>query len=316
MCGVDAITEIPPDRWDADLAYNADTNRQGKSCSRWGGFVDGIDQFDAGFFGITPREAAQMDPQQRMLLEVGYEAIEDAGEQLEQLSGRSVGVFVGISSHDYADLRAQDRYVPDAYSNTGGALSIAANRLSYAFNLRGPSLAVDTACSSSLVAVHLAARSLWSECEIALVGGVNCILTPEPTIGFSRASMLSPSGRCRAFDARADGYVRAEGAGVLVLKPFSCALAHGDSIYALIRDTGIHPGGPDILLVIQSTLELSPDQLDFSWQVLRDHGNCSSPTVLLVLNRLLESGQTRRGDWGVMMAFGPGLTLETCLLRF
>ncbi len=242
--GIDAITEVPADRWDADLIYHPDSNRAGKTYSRWGGFVDGIDQFDAGFFGISPREATQMDPQQRLLMEVCYEAIEDAGIQVEGLSGTSAGVFVGISTHDYADIQGRDRYLADFYTNSGGALSIAANRLSYAFNLRGPSLAVDTACSSALVAVHLAAQSLWrNECEIALVGGVNCILTPEPTLGFSRANMLSPNGRCQTFDAKADGYVRAEGAGVVILKPLSDALSHGDSIYAVIRDTGINQDG-------------------------------------------------------------------------
>jgi acyl transferase domain-containing protein/NADPH:quinone reductase-like Zn-dependent oxidoreductase/predicted O-methyltransferase YrrM len=305
--GVDAITEVPPDRWDADLAYNPDTNRQGKTCSRWGGFVEGIDQFDAAFFGITPREATQMDPQQRMLMEVGYEAIEDAGDRLEELAGRSVGVFVGISSHDYADLRAHDRYVPDAYSNTGGALSIAANRLSYAFNLRGPSLAVDTACSSALVAVHLASQSLWSdECEAALVGAVNCILTPEPTMGFSRANMLSPTGRCRAFDAEADGYVRAEGAGVVMLKPLSRALAHSDSIYAVIRDTGVNQDGhthglslPNeeaqqaLLDQIYARLRVDPDEVAY----VEAHGTgtpAGDPIEAKTIGRVL--GQRRAPD--------------------
>jgi acyl transferase domain-containing protein/acyl carrier protein len=302
--GVDAITEVPRDRWDADLAYNPETNRPGKTSSRWGGFIAGIDRFDAGFFGITPREAAQMDPQQRMLLEVGYEAIEDAGEQLERLSGEFVGVFVGIASHDYADLRAQDRYVPDAYSNSGGALSIAANRLSYVFNLRGPSLAVDTACSSGLVAVHLAAQSLWhGECRLAMVGGVNCILTPEPTIGFSRANMLSARGRCRAFDAGADGYVRAEGAGVVILKPLSHARADGNSIYALIRGTGTNQDGrtqglslpsedaqETLLRHTYTRLGIDPDQVAY----IEAHGTgtpAGDPIEARAIGRVL--GQTR-----------------------
>ena len=244
--GEDAVREVPRDRWDLDKFYHQDPDKPGKTYSRWGGFLDDIDRFDAQFFGISPREAAHVDPQQRLLLEVAWEALEDAGEVVDRLSGSDTGVFIGISSHDYSDIQVKD--VPHggsgAYASTGAALSIAANRLSYAFNFQGPSLAVDTACSSGLVAVHLACQSIWrGEVHLALAGGVNCLITPEATISFSKASMLSPSGRCKAFDASANGYVRSEGAGLVVLRPLSQAQADGARIYAVIRATALNQDG-------------------------------------------------------------------------
>ena len=244
--GVDAITEIPSERWSIQSFYNREAGTPGKTNSKWGGFVDEFDKFDAGFFGISPREAARMDPQQRILLEVVYEAIEDAGETLERLSGSKTGVFVGISTNDFNQILSarDDRDAIDAHNATGTSASIAANRISYCFDLRGPSMIVDTACSSSLVALHLACRSLWSqESSKALVGGVNLIISPGPFIGFSKLSMLSPDGRCKAFDASGNGFVRAEGAGVVVLKPLSHALAEGDRIYALVRGTAVNQDG-------------------------------------------------------------------------
>jgi acyl transferase domain-containing protein/acyl carrier protein len=244
--GVDAITEIPSDRWSIPSFYNREAGTPGKTNAKWGGFVDGIDKFDAGFFGISPREAASMDPQQRILLEVAYEAIEDAGETLERLSGSNTGVFVGISTNDYNQILSarDDRAAIETHTSTGTVASIAANRISYCFDLRGPSMIVDTACSSSLVALHLACRSLWSrESSKALVGGVNAIISPGPFIGFSKLSMLSPDGRCKAFDASGNGFVRAEGAGVVVLKPLSHAVAEGDRIYALVRGTAVNQDG-------------------------------------------------------------------------
>jgi acyl transferase domain-containing protein/aryl carrier-like protein len=244
--GVDAITEVPADRWDSKAFYHPDSGRPGKINSRWGGFIERIDHFDARFFGISPREAARMDPQQRMLLEVAWEALEDGGQTLERLSGTPVGVFIGVSTMDYQEITrcVSDREFIDAHTNTGGAMSIAANRISYVFDFRGPSFAVDTACSSSLTAVHLATRSLRDgECELALVGGTNALIKPETTMGFSRASMLSPDGRCKAFDASANGYTRGEGAGVVVLKPLKKAVADGDPIYAVIRGTAINEDG-------------------------------------------------------------------------
>jgi acyl transferase domain-containing protein/acyl carrier protein len=242
--GVDAISEVPPDRWDLAAFYDPDPKRPGKMYSRWGGFLEHIDRFDAQFFKIAPREAVYMDPQQRLLLEVCSEAFDDAGLDLSRVAGTNAGVFIGISAHDYSDMQSKDVYAADAYTNIGCALSLAANRLSHSFDLRGPSVAIDTACSSSLVAVHLACQSLRAaECRLAVAGGVNCLLTPESSIGFSKATMLSPRGRCRAFDAGADGYVRSEGAGIIVLKPLADAVAARDPIHAVIIGTGVNQDG-------------------------------------------------------------------------
>ena len=242
--GTDAIQEVPAERWDVDHYYDPDASRPGKMTTRWGGFVAGLDRFDRGFFGISPREAARMDPQQRLLLEVAWEALEDAGQPIEQLGGSQTGVFVGISSSDYGMQQLSGTELADAYAGTGSALSIAANRLSYAFDLRGPSLAIDTACSSSLVAIHQACRSLRSgESTLAVVGGVNAVLSPQVTINFSKAGFMAPDGRCKPFDARANGYVRAEGAGVVVLKPLARAQADGDAIYAVIRGSAVNQDG-------------------------------------------------------------------------
>src|SRR5262249_44866476 len=205
--GVDAVTEVPKDRWNLAALYHPDPSKRGCMYSRWGGFIDHVDRFDANFFGINPREAAAADPQQRLLLELAYEAVEDAGMTVESLAGRRAAVHVGICGFDYATLQINDRASIDAYSNLGSALCIAANRISYFFNLVGPSLAVDTACSSSLIATHLGCQSIWnSESELSLVAGVNLILRAEGTIGCSKAAMLSSDGRCKSFDARANGY--------------------------------------------------------------------------------------------------------------
>ncbi len=212
--------------------------------TRWGGFLDSIDRFDAEFFGISPREAAPTDPQQRLLLEVSYDAIDDAGMTLSALAGTRTGVFIGISSYDYGIVQMSDRDTIDAYTNHGVSLSLAANRISYFYNLVGPSLAVDSACSSSLVAIDLACQNLWKgTSDLALAGGVNVIVRPHASIGFSKASMLSPDGRCKSFDARANGFVRGEGAAVIVLKPLARALADGDHIHAVIRASAVNQDG-------------------------------------------------------------------------
>lgn len=244
--GIDAISEVPAERFSLHTFYDPNRKKPGKTYSRWGGFIKDIDKFDAQFFGISPREAARSDPQQRLLLTVAWEALENAGLVPIRLAGSSTGVFIGISSHDYSDIQSSvsERHSTNAYTNLGGAMSIAANRISYLFNFQGPSMSVDTACSSSLVAVHLACQSIWNgESTLALAGGVNAILKPEMTIGFSKASMLSPDGRCKSFDARANGYVRAEGAGIVVLKPYKQAVADGDPIIALIRSTVVNQDG-------------------------------------------------------------------------
>ena len=242
--GVDAIREVPADRFILRDFYDPDPATPGKMTTRWGGFLEHVDQFDPHFFGISPREAARMDPQQRLLLEVAWEALQDAGQMAERLAGTQAGVFIGISNNDYGRIQFSDPHRIDAYAGTGNALSIAANRISYLFDFRGPSIAIDTACSSSLVAVHLACRSLWNgESNLALAGGVNLILSPAITINFSKAGVMAPDGRCKAFDARANGYVRSEGAGVIVLKPLSRALADGDPIYAVIRGSAVNQDG-------------------------------------------------------------------------
>ncbi|MEO6809431.1 MAG: amino acid adenylation domain-containing protein, partial [Isosphaeraceae bacterium] len=233
--GVEAVGLVPEDRWDVD---------QRASSPKRGGFLEQVDQFDADFFGISPREAVRMDPQQRLLLEVAWEALEDAGQVPESLAGKAVGVFIGIATDDYSRIPGSEAHSSDAYTLTGSAASIAANRLSYALDLRGPSLAIDTACSSSLVAAHLACKSLRDgESELALAGGVNLILAPEVSANFAKGGFLAPDGRCKAFDALADGYVRGEGAGIVVLKPLSRALADGDPVYALIRGGAVNQDG-------------------------------------------------------------------------
>jgi myxalamid-type polyketide synthase MxaE and MxaD len=242
--GVDAIREVPADRFNLHDFYDPDPAAPGKIVTRWGGFIEHVDQFDAHFFGISPREAARMDPQQRLLLELTWEALEDAGQVREHLAGTPTGVFIGISNNDYGRIQFNDLDRIDAYAGTGNALSIAANRISYVFDFRGPSIALDTACSSSLVAVHQACNSLRSgESTLALAGGVNLILSPAITINFTKAGAMAPDGRCKAFDARANGYVRSEGAGVVVLKPLSKALADRDPIYAIIRGSAVNQDG-------------------------------------------------------------------------
>jgi acyl transferase domain-containing protein/acyl carrier protein len=242
--GVDAITEVPAERFKLDAFYDPDPAAPGKTNTRWGGFLKQVDQFDPHFFGISPREAARMDPQQRLLLEVAWEALQDAGQVAERLAGTQAGVFIGISNNDYGRIQFGEPHRIDAYAGTGNALSIAANRISYLFDFRGPSMAIDTACSSSLVAVHLACRSLWNgESNLALAGGVNLILSPAITINFTKAGVMAPDGRCKTFDARANGYVRSEGAGIVVLKPLSRALADADPIYAVVRGSAVNQDG-------------------------------------------------------------------------
>jgi acyl transferase domain-containing protein/acyl-CoA synthetase (AMP-forming)/AMP-acid ligase II/acyl carrier protein len=242
--GVDATADVPADRWDVDAFYNPDPSVPGTAVTRRGGFLGQVDQFDFQFFGISPRESAQMDPQQRLLLEVAWEALEDAGQVPDQLAGSRTGVFVGISTNDYGFLRLGQPQLVDAYTGTGNALSIAANRLSYTFDFHGPSMSIDTACSSSLVAVDLACRSLRDgECSMALAAGVNVILSPALAINFSKARVMAPDGRCKTFDADADGYVRGEGAGVVVLKPLSRALEDNDPVYAVIRGSATNSDG-------------------------------------------------------------------------
>ena len=287
--GRDGISEVPRDRWDINAYYDADPGAPGKMSCRYGGFLRQIDTFDASFFGITPRELVSMDPQQRLLLEVAWEALENAGLAAAGLFKTSTGVFAGISSFDYANAQFLgvdlDKITP--YLGTGIALSAANGRLSYALGLTGPSMAVDTACSSSLVAVHLACQSLRSgECDMALAGGVNVILSPELSINFSKAGMLSPDGRCKTFDASADGYVRGEGCGVVVLKRLSDALAGGDRIVALIRGSAVNQDGPSGGFTVPS-----------------------GPSQEEVIRRALANGGVRAEEVGYVEAHGTGTSL-------
>jgi len=267
--GVDAISEVPPDRWPADAYYDSNPTTPEKMTTRWGGFLKDVDQFDATFFGISGREADQIDPQQRLLLECTWEALENAGLAADQLAGSHTGVFVGISNSDYARLCYRDLSDITAYSATGTCLCVAANRISYVLNLRGPSVSVDTACSSSLVSVHLACQSLLrGESEVCVAGGVNLILTPEAMIVFSQARMMAADGRCKTFDARADGYVRGEGCGMVVLKRLSDALRDGDRVLAVIRGSAVNQDG----LTNGLTAPNGPAQQDVIRRALKDAG--------------------------------------------
>jgi phthiocerol/phenolphthiocerol synthesis type-I polyketide synthase C len=240
----DLVTEVGPDRWDSSILKHSRKSEAGKSYVFSAGQLNRIREFDAQFFGISPREAGQMDPQQRLLLELSWEAMEDAAVNPETLEGSDTAVYVGIASTDYAHRRMDDLSSADAYSMTGSTASIASNRISYIFDLHGPSMSIDTACSSSLVALHQACNSIWKgEASKALVGGVNLLLHPFGFVGFSKASMLSPTGRCRAFDAGGNGYVRSEGCAVLYLKPLEQAEKDGDRIHAVIVNTGVNSDG-------------------------------------------------------------------------
>ena len=245
--GVDAIAPIPDGRWDPAQFYDADPQTPGKMYTQEGGFLsESIHQFDPQFFEISPREAITLDPQQRLLLEVAWEALEQAHIVPSTLYNSLTGVFLGISNLDYLhQLQGVEASHDVTYLGTGNALSTASGRLSYTLGLTGPNLAVDTACSSSLVAIHLACQSLrQQECHLALVGGVGLILSPMANIVFCKAGMLSPDSRCKTFDAGANGYVRGEGCGVVVLKRLSTAWADNDAILAVIRGSAINQDGP------------------------------------------------------------------------
>ncbi|OKH14216.1 short-chain dehydrogenase, partial [Nostoc calcicola FACHB-389] len=243
--GTDAIVEVPSDRWDINAYYDPNPDTPGKMSTRYGGFLQQVDRFDAEFFGISPREAISIDPQQRLLLEVSWEALENACQPPSELMGSSTGVFVGVTTNDYTRFYAQaGEQGIDAYQGTGSAFSAMVGRLSFVLGLQGPCVALDTACSSSLVSVHLACQSLRNgECELALAGGVNLILTPEANIMFSKARMMAADGRCKTFDAAANGYVRSEGCGIVVLKRLSQAQAQGDKILAVIRACAVNQDG-------------------------------------------------------------------------
>ena len=239
-----AVGEIPRDRFDTEHYYDPRPAQPGRIMTRWGGFLDRIDEFDAAFFGISPREAERMDPQQRLLCEITWEALEDAGENVDRLAGSRTGVFVGQWLSDFEGRLFADPAGVDFYMTLGSGRYAASGRLSYVLDMRGPSVTLDTACSSSLAAVHLATKSVQSgESDLAVAGGVNVILQPHITIAYSQSRMMAPDGRCKFGDASADGYVRSEGAGIVVLKRLDRALADGDRVYAVIRGSAISNDG-------------------------------------------------------------------------
>ncbi|MCC6456109.1 MAG: acyltransferase domain-containing protein, partial [Caldilineaceae bacterium] len=245
--GVDAIRDIPADRWDIEQYYDPDPDAPGKMYIRQGGFIENVDQFDPQFFGISPREAIRLDPQQRLFLEVAWEALEHAGLAPAVMKGSQTGVFVGVTGMDYMQLQFQRTPLPeiDAYFTTGNILNAVAGRVAYTLGFHGPTLAIDTACSSSLTAVHIACQNLRAgETNMAIAGGVNLVLLPEALVSFCRWGMLAPDARCKTFDDRADGFIRGEGCGAVILKRLSDALAEGDNIMALILGSAANQDGP------------------------------------------------------------------------
>jgi acyl transferase domain-containing protein/acyl carrier protein len=303
--GVDAMREVPSDRWDINAYYDSDPDAPKKMYVRKAGFLDQVDQFDPQFFGIAPREAVNMDPQQRLLLEVSWEALENAGIAPDKIVGTQAGVFVGIMNLDYFQLASTPNLV-DAHTVTGNAFSVTSGRLSYSLGLQGPSMALDTACSSSLVGVHYACQSLRTrECNLAIAAGVNLIITPTVMINECRAKMLAADGHCKTFDASADGYARGEGCGVLVLKRLSDAIADGDNILALIRGSAVNqdgrsggltvPNGPAQQAVIRTALAnagVKPGQVSY----VEAHGTGTSlgdPIELRALAAVLGQGRSQ-----------------------
>lgn len=307
LLGKDLVSEVPAGRWDVNAAFDPEPGLTGKTVSRWGGFVDDVAGFDAEFFGIAPREAVWLDPQQRLLLEVGYEALEDAGLPLRRVAGSNSGVYVGACSSDYWTLQSQDERRFSYYGMTGSwALSVLSGRLSHAFDLRGPSLTIDTACSSALAAVDAAVRHVRSGGSLALAAGVNLCLLPDPSIIYSGGKMLSQEGRCKFGDARADGFVRSDAVGVVILKPLSDALADGDRIRAVIRGSAIGSDGHDGGLLVRPTVsgqsrvleqayqdaDISPSEVDF----VEAHGTgtqIGDPVELEALAAVLGPGRAQ-----------------------
>ncbi|MDP4180245.1 MAG: SDR family NAD(P)-dependent oxidoreductase [Bacillota bacterium] len=306
----DAIIEVPETRWDKRLFFDPDKQKSGKTYVIQGGFLrEDITMFDSMFFGISPREAPNIDPQQRMLLEVTYEAIEDAGLQLEALRGKNIGVFVGGFFLDFflTQFNPLNRDGINMHTATGFSLGNLSNRLSYTFDFKGPSLTIDTACSSSLVALHYACQSIWNnESSLAVVSGVHIMLRPESFISVSKGGFLSRHGRCKSFDIDADGYTRSEGAASVILKPYSKALADGDPIYALIRGTGVNqdgqtpaitiPNGESQEALIRKVCSISginPTDIHY----VEAHGTgtqAGDPVELKAINSVLSCGRTEK----------------------
>ncbi|GFE67449.1 type I polyketide synthase [Chroococcus sp. FPU101] len=306
--GRDAIAEIPEQRWNVEAYYDRDPEAKGKMYTRYAGFIEQVDQFDPQFFGISPREAISLDPQQRLLLEVSYSALEHAGQSPEQLKGSQTGVFIGIGFDDYAkrSISSGDPTLIDAYSSLGNTRSIAVGRIAYVLGFQGPVIQLDTTCSSSLLAVHLACQSLRSkECHLALAGGVNLMLSPEPMIGFCKLKALSVDGRCKTFDAEADGYGRGEGCGIVVLKRLSDAIANRDNILSIILGSAVNHDGQSngltapngsaqeaVIRMALSNAKINPLQV----QYLETHGTgtpLGDPIEVLALGKVLSEGRNK-----------------------
>ena len=269
----DLVSEVPKDRWDWE-----EVDRQANmQVSRWGGFMKEVDKFDAMFFGISPREADLMDPQQRILLETVWKTIEDAGYKPSDLSGSKTGLFVGVTTMDYVDVEKENNIQIEAYTTTGASHCILANRVSFLLNLHGPSVPLDTACSSSLIAIHQAVESIRNgDSEMAIAGGVSALLSSPVFVSFTKAGMLSPDGKCKTFDKSANGYVRGEGCGTILLKPLSKALADRDHIHAVIKGSAVNHGGransltapnpnaqAQLLVKAYERAEISPDTISY-----------------------------------------------------
>jgi len=287
--GRDCISVGPVGRWNVDDYFDPDQEASGKTYSKWGGFVEDVNMFDPKFFNMSVREAQSMDPQQRLLMETSWEALEDAGIRPADIHGTKAGVFIGIGTVDYSRLMGVPGHFEemDAYFGTGNSHSVASGRLSYFLGLQGPSVAVDTACSSTLVSTHLACQSLrLGECNLALAGGVNLMLAPEIMVNLCKAHMLSPTGRCHTFDASADGYVRGEGAGIIVLKPLSNAVDDKDMVYATIRGSAINHDGASSGLTVPN-----------------------GPSQQTVIRNALASAQVQPEDVGYIEAHGTGTSL-------
>nr|AKQ22652.1 malonyl CoA-acyl carrier protein transacylase [Scytonema sp. PCC 10023] len=306
--GKDWIVEVPPSRWDWKTYYGDPMTEDNKTKSKWGGFMTEVDAFDASFFGISPHEARLMDPQQRFFLQAVWKTVENAGLQMSALAGTKTGVFVGVANTDYGDLLKAHAPSVEAHTSTGTCPSVLANRVSYLFDLRGPSLPVDTACSSSLVAVNYAVEAIRNgSCDMAIAGGVNIILTPHFTLSFSKSGMLSEDGRCKTFDSRADGYARGEGVGAILLKPLKQAEADGNIIHAVIRGTGVNHGGhansltaPDpnsqaqVLIDAYEKAGVDPSTVSY----IEAHGTGTSLGDPIEINGLKKSFTELQKRWG------------------
>ncbi len=308
--GYDAIRQAPADRWDADRFFAEDPTTAGKTNSNWGAFLDQVDQFDREFFGLSPREVVHMDPQQRLLLETAWEALEDAGQLHERLAGSATGVFVGAHSHssDYFLLQARRREQLDTYTATGTAHSILANRLSFLLDLRGPVVHGGYGVLGLAVAVHLACQSLrTADCDLALAAGVNLMLTPDFHICLSKLEMLTPDGRCKTFDHRANGFVRGEGCGVVVLKRLADAVRDHDPVLAVIVGSAVNqdgasngltaPNGPAQQAVVRRALEVAgigPEKIGY----VETHGTGTAlgdPIEVEALGNVLATNGSRAG---------------------